>query len=80
MKKLLTYVSLLLLTISCNTNQHMSASDNGVINLESPAAKSNVAIPATMPASQQMNVVKENNVNAAKPVVLKRVMRRPAVI
>ena len=77
MKKLLTYISLLFLVISCSTNKQMSISDVKSINPEGNAKKSNtIAVPVQLNVPQA-NVVKTAD---AKPVVLKRMMRRPAVI
>jgi len=45
MKKLFLFASILLLAISCNTNQHISASAIGLVNLENYAAKSNIYLP-----------------------------------
>jgi hypothetical protein len=45
MKKLFLFASILMLAISCNTNQHISASAIGLSNLENYAAKSNLYLP-----------------------------------
>lgn len=75
MKKLLTYVSFLLLTISCNTNKTVVASVP-----TAPAVNSEKAVmQPEAPRQEVLNSAKENN-TVAKPVVLKRTMRKPAVI
>lgn len=46
MKKLFTIVSILMLAISCSTNQHINtASSIGLVNLENYAAKTNASLP-----------------------------------
>jgi len=45
MKKLFVLASIVFLAISCNTNQHISASAIGLANLENYAAKSNLYLP-----------------------------------
>ena len=47
MKKLFTIVTILMLAISCSTNQHISASSIGLVNLENYAAKSTADLPYT---------------------------------
>src|SRR4051794_34659714 len=45
MKKLFTIVTILILAISCTTNQHISASSIGLVNLQNFAAKSTADLP-----------------------------------
>jgi len=72
MKKLLTIVSVLMLTISCRTNQHIKALAVGMANLNNYAPKSTV--------DNETTTLKQADRQDEKPVVLKRAMRRPAVI
>ena len=75
MKKLLTYVSFLLLAVSCNTNKTVVARVP-----KAPATNmEEVVIKPEETKNAAVNVVKEISADA-KPVVLKRTMRRPAVI
>lgn len=72
MKKLLTILSILMLAISCSTNQHIKASAVGMANMNNYAPKSTV--------DKETTTLKQAGRQDEKPVVLKRAMRRPAVI
>lgn len=77
MKKLLTYVSFLMLAISCNsTNQHMSTSAIGLVNLQFFAPKSAIDLPYSynyMVITNQSDfdrtfgIIKSGNINITYP-------------
>lgn len=79
MKKLLIYMLPLMLTLSCSTSQHTVTIAPKVpdINLQQTNEKASATTPVN---SETKSIGTENNTSAAKPVVLKRIMRRPAVI
>ncbi len=75
MKKPHIYTLFLLLTISCNTNKPVA-----IATPIAPAANSEaVSNNAGDCIIDEQNIVKENNADV-RPALLKRTMRRPAVI